>query len=58
MTPIGPGDVVAADTPLREALAMREGAAGVLVVVAEGEVAGVLTAEELATVFGDLRRRR
>ena len=57
MTPIGPGDIVTAATPLREALALREGSAGVLIVVEEGEVVGVLTAEELAAVFGDLRRR-
>ena len=57
MTPIGPGDLVTSDTPLRDALALREGSAGVLIVVTEGEVVGVLTGEEMAAVFGDLRRR-
>jgi len=56
MTPIGPGDIVTSDMPLRDALALREGSAGVLVVVAEGEVVGILTAEDLSAVFGDLRR--
>jgi Zn-dependent protease/predicted transcriptional regulator len=57
MTPIGPGDIVTSDTSLKDALALREGNAGVLMVVTEGEVVGVLTGEEMAAVFGDLRQR-
>ena len=58
MTPIGPGDVVTTDLPLREALALREGSAGVLVVVSDGEVVGLLTGEEMSAIFGDLGQRR
>ncbi len=58
MSPIGPGDVVPMDAPLRKALTPGEGTSGVLVVVDEGEVVGVLTAEELSAIFADLRRNR
>lgn len=58
MSPIGPADVAEVGTHLRRALTPGEGTAGVLVVVDRGEVVGLLTAEELATVFADFRRRR
>lgn len=57
MTVIGPGDVVSVDTALRDALSGGVGGA-VLVVVEDGEVVGLLTAEELASVFSDLRSDR
>jgi Zn-dependent protease/CBS domain-containing protein len=56
MTPIGPGDVIEVGEPLRSALARETGRAGILVVVDAGRVVGMLTAEELATLFRDLRR--
>ncbi len=58
MTVIGPTDVVASDVTLRRALTPAAGAAGVLVVVESGEVVGLLTAEELSGILGDLRRKR
>ena len=58
MTPIGPADVVATDAGLRRALTPAEGSSGVLVIVDQGEVVGLLTAEELSAVFADLRRDR
>jgi Zn-dependent protease len=58
MSPIGPADLVATDTPLRRALNPGEGTSGVLVVVAGGEVVGLLTAQELSEIFADLRRKR
>lgn len=57
MTVIGPADVVSSDVGLRRALTPETGAAGVLVVVAEGEVVGLLTAEELSASFSDLRQK-
>lgn len=57
MTVIGPADVVSVDTALRDALSGGVGGS-VLVVVEEGEVVGLLTAEELASVFSDLRPER
>lgn len=58
MTLIGPADVVAMDASLRRALTPHEGSAGVVVAVDDGEVVGVLTAEELSSIFSDLRRDR
>ena len=58
MSAIGPADIVQIDAPLRRALTPVEGTAGVLVVVDDGEVVGLLTAEELATIFADIRRGR
>ena len=57
MSPIGPADVVDSSMPLRRALTPSEGAAGVLVVIEDGEVVGLLTAEELSAIFADMRRR-
>lgn len=58
MTPIGPSDVVAADVGLRRALLPEAGAAGVLVIVEDGAVVGLVTAEELTPLFGDLQKKR
>lgn len=55
---IGPDDVIGADVPLRRALARDAGSAGILVVVDQGAVVGLLTGEELADIFASLRRRR
>lgn len=55
MTEIGPGDVVEATAPLRSALVRESGRAGILVVVDNGRAVGMLTTEELATLFRDLR---
>ncbi|MCP4308323.1 MAG: hypothetical protein GY788_26275 [bacterium] len=58
MTAIGPADVVASDVSLRRALVPDAAASGVLVVVEEGEVIGLLTAEEMSAIFADLRSKR
>jgi Zn-dependent protease len=58
MTAIGPGDVVPAETGLRQALAHEDRSGRVLVVVDNGQVVGLVTAEELSELFTDLRRRR
>lgn len=58
MTVIGPDDVITADVGLRAALVRDAGDAGIFVVVEGGEVVGLLTGEEMATVFEDLRRKR
>ncbi len=58
MTVIGPGDVVSSDVALRRALMPETGAAGVLVIVEAGEVVGLLTAEELSPLLGDLSAKR
>ena len=58
MSPIGPADIADEATHLRRAFTPGEGSAGVLVVVDQGVVVGLLTAEELASVFADFRRRR
>lgn len=55
MTEIGPGDIVDANEPLRSALARESGRAGILVVVENGRAVGILTADELTTLFRDLR---
>ena len=56
MTLIGPDDVIAGSLTLRSALAREASRSGVLVVVDRGEVVGLLTGEELAGIFGDVRR--
>ncbi len=58
MTRIGPEDIIAADIDLRKALVRDPAAAGMLVVVEDGEVVGLLTGEEMAGVVGDLRRSK
>jgi Zn-dependent protease len=58
MTVIGPADVVASDVGLRRALVPDAAAAGVLVVIEDGEVVGLLTAEEMRAIFADLRSKR
>mgnify|MGYP001812377079 CR=1 FL=1 len=58
MKPIGPDDVIGADVSLRTALGREAGTAGILVVVDQGKVIGLLTGEELADIFSSLRRGR
>ncbi len=55
---IGPEDVIGAEVPLRRALSREAGGAGMLVVVDQGTVVGLLSSEELADIFASLRRRR
>ncbi len=57
MTVIGRDDVIEADVPLRKALTREAGPAGILVVVREGAVVGLLTGEEMSGLFSDLRRK-
>jgi Zn-dependent protease/predicted transcriptional regulator len=52
MTTIGPADVVAADTALETFFAREAGATMRAVVVADGRVVGVVTAREVAHLFG------
>jgi len=52
MTTIGPADVVAAETPLETFFAREAGATRRAVVVADGRVVGVVTAREVAHLFG------
>ena len=52
MTPIGPADVVAAETPLETFFAREGGATRRALVVADGRVVGVVTAREVAHLFG------
>lgn len=56
MTQVGPDDVIDGTVMLRRALQREAGGAGVLVVVTEGTVVGLLTGEEMGAVFGGLRR--
>lgn len=57
MTVIGPNDVISADVDLRSALIRDAGEAGIFVVVEHGRVVGLLTGEEMASVFDDFDRR-
>jgi Zn-dependent protease len=52
MTAIGPADVVEVDTPLETFFAREAGATKRALVVADGRVVGVVTARELAHLFG------
>lgn len=54
MAPIGPEDIVAGDVPLRRALSREETRSGLLVVVEDGEVVGLLSGEEMAGIFRGL----
>jgi predicted transcriptional regulator len=56
MTLIGPEDVIEGDVALRRALTREASQSGVLVVVERGAVVGLLTGEEMAAIFGDVRR--
>lgn len=58
MTIIGANDVIPVDSGLRAALVRDAGDAGILVVVDQGEVVGLLTGEELASLFEGLERKR
>jgi Zn-dependent protease len=58
MTLIGPEDVIESNVRLRRALTREASRSGVLVVVEHDEVVGLLTGEEMAGIFGDLRRNR
>ena len=51
MTPIGPRDVVSADETLEDFLARPAAPAGVVLVVADERVVGVVTGREMAPVF-------
>lgn len=52
MTEIGPADVVEADTPLEDFFAREAGATRRALVVAGGRVVGIVTAREVAHLFG------
>jgi len=56
MAVIGPADVVQIETPLRQALTPGDRTSDVMVIVNEGEVVGLVTAEELSSLFSDLKR--
>lgn len=57
MTVIGPNDVIDRAEPLDRALASEAGSSGILVVVADGRVVGLLTGVEMEALLGDLGRR-
>jgi Zn-dependent protease len=58
MRSIGPEDVIGAEVSLRRALTQEAGDAGILVVVDQGTVVGLLTGDELSDIFASLRRGR
>ncbi len=58
MTPIGPEDVFDAGASLEQALTQQSGSAGVMVVVEDGRVVGLVTGEEIAAVLGEAAPRR
>jgi len=53
MMPIGPDDVFEAGLPFEDALTRQPGSAGVMVVVDEGRVVGLVAAEEMAAALGE-----
>jgi len=53
MTPIGPDDVFEAGIPFEDALTRQSGPAGVMVVVEQGRVVGLVTGEEMAAALGE-----
>lgn len=58
MTLIGPDDVIESDVILRRALHRDAGNAGVLVVVEQGVVVGLLTGAEMTEIFREVRGSR